>query len=93
MRGFLIVLVMLLLPAVLYFTYVSYARSRADATGEPLSLVRMPWSWLAIAGGLLVIVSFLAYSLLGIGSGSGAYHPARIINGTVEEGYFDERAN
>lgn len=93
MRGFLTVLILLLLPTVLYFSYVSYVRSRAAASGQPMQPVKTPLWWLAIAGGLLVIVAFLAYSLLGFGSGSGTYHPARIIDGKIEEGYFDERAN
>lgn len=90
MRIFLIVLVLLLIPAVLYFGYVGIAKPSVDETGLPRQPVIVPWAWLAIAGGLLVVVAFLAYSLFGWGSGLGDYHPARIIDGNVEEGYFDE---
>ncbi len=90
MRVFLIALVLLLIPALLYFSYVGVTRSQSDAAGQPRQPVQVPWSWLAIAGGMLVVVAFLAYSLLGLGSGQGDYHPARIIDGKVEEGYFDK---
>ena len=93
MRVFLIVLVLLLIPALLYFSYVGMARSQSDAVGQPRQPVQVPWSWLAIAGGMLVVVVFLAYSLLGLGSGKGNYHPARVIDGKLEGGYFDEPGN
>ena len=93
MRGFLTVLILLMTPAVLYFAYVAYANAQGDGGGLPRPPARVPWSWLAIAGGLLVVVGFMAYSLLGLGSDKGAYHPAQIRDGRIEEGYFDKPAN
>jgi drug/metabolite transporter (DMT)-like permease len=93
MRGFLFVIVLLLIPAVLYFSYASYVRTKLDEFGRPRQPIKLPWSWLAIAGGILVVIAFLGYSLLELGSGDGTYHPARIKDGQVEEGYFEKQSN
>ncbi|MGH6932786.1 MAG: hypothetical protein ACREEE_10195 [Dongiaceae bacterium] len=93
MRGFLTVLILLLIPTLLYFSYVAYVRSQSDQAGLARLPGKVPWTWLAIAGGVLVVVAFLAYSLLGLGSGRGDYHPARIIDGRIEGGYFDDQGN
>ncbi|HEY2892416.1 MAG TPA: hypothetical protein VGJ31_17395 [Dongiaceae bacterium] len=73
----------LILPTLIYFGYVLYARARgAQETPD------MPWVWLGAAGGLLLGVTFLALALLGGASPSEVYQPAKVVNGTVQPGEF-----
>jgi hypothetical protein len=54
--------------------------------------MEMPWSWLIIAGGILVIVTLLALYLFE-DAGRGKYHPAEIIDGKIKPGYFGDNPN
>ena len=54
--------------------------------------MEMPWSWLVIAGGILVIVTLLALYLFE-DAGRGQYHPAQIIDGEIKPGYFGDNPN
>jgi hypothetical protein len=73
----------LILPTLIYFAYVLYAR----ATGAK-ETPDMPWVWLGVAGGLLLGVTFLALALLGGASPSEVYQPPKVVNGTVQPGEF-----
>jgi hypothetical protein len=48
----------------------------------------MPWSWLIIAGGFLVAVTFVALYVFE-DAGRGKYHPAQTIDGRIKPGYFE----
>jgi hypothetical protein len=87
MRALLAVVVPLVLPTALYFVYMTLVRRRAAAAAPPME---MPWSWLIIAGGVLVIVTFIALYLFA-DVGRGKYHPAQVIDGKVQPGYFEDR--
>jgi hypothetical protein len=78
----------LILPTLIYFGYVLYARARG-ATEIP----EMPWVWLAAAGGVLLGVTFAALALLGGASPSEVYQPPKIVNGTVQPGGFSAPGN
>lgn len=92
MRGLLAIVIPLALPTALYFIYAQIARRRASATGAELPPMQMPWSWLLLAGGLLVVVTTLVVYLFQDG-GRGIYHPAQIIDGEIKPGYVDDHAN
>ena len=89
MRAFLAIVLPLALPTALYVLYMAVAKRRPGAAGlaQPMD---MPWSWLIIAGGILVIVTFVALYAFE-DAGRGTYHPARIIDGKIEPGYFEEQ--
>jgi hypothetical protein len=89
MRALLAVVVPLVLPTALYFVYMTLVRRRGATTAPPLE---MPWSWLIVAGGALVLVTFIALYLFA-DFGRGKYHPAQIIDGKVQPGYFDDDAD
>jgi hypothetical protein len=87
MRIALSVVLPLILPTLVYFAYAWIQRRR----GIPMAMqaAEVPWSWLVAAGVVLVAASLLAFFLLEQGTGTGTYHPARIIDGRIEPGYFD----
>jgi hypothetical protein len=92
MRAFLAIVLPLALPTALYVLYMTLARRRPGAAGAPAQPMEMPWSWLIIAGGILAIVTLLALYLFE-DVGRGQYHPARIIDGEIKPGYFDDKSN
>ncbi len=92
MRAFLAIVLPLALPTALYVLYMTLARRRAGASGAPAQPMEMPWSWLIIAGGILAIVTLLALYVFE-DAGRGRYHPARIIDGEIKPGYFDDKSN
>jgi len=89
MRQVLSVLIPLLLPTLLYFVYAGSAARRAKAVGGDLSERPVPWTWLAVAGGLLVVVTFVAVALFGGADPDSVYHPPRAVDGRIEPGYFE----
>jgi hypothetical protein len=91
-RAFLAIVLPLALPTALYVLYMTVARRRPGATGVAAQPMEMPWSWLIIAGGILAIVTFLALYAFE-DAGHGRYHPARIIDGEIKPGYFDDKSN
>ena len=92
MRAFLELVVPMALPTAVYVLYMTLFRRRPGAAGALARPADMPWSWLIIAGGLLVIVTFIALYVFE-DSGRGQYHPARIIDGEIKPGYFDDKPN
>jgi len=88
MRQVLSVLVPLLLPTLLYFLYAGVAARRAEAAGGDWAR-EVPWTWLAVAGGALVVVTFVAFALFGGADPGSVYHPPRAVDGKVEPGYFE----
>lgn len=90
MRALLAIVVPLALPTALYIIYMAMARRRAEATGGAAPPMEMPWSWLIIAGGILVVVTFVALYLFE-DVGRGQYHPAQVIDGEIKPGYFERQ--
>jgi len=92
MRALFSIVVPLVLPTALYFVYMTLARRRGVASGANSQPIDVPWSWLIIAGGVLVVITFVALYLFEE-RGRGTYHPAQTINGQVRPGYFDDKPN
>jgi hypothetical protein len=82
-RQFLEILLPLILPTLIYVSYVVLARARG-ATGQP----EVPWFWLAAAGGLLLVVTFVAIALLGGAPPTDRYLAPRMENGKIVPGQF-----
>ena len=92
MRAFLAIVLPLALPTALYVLYMTLVRRRPGAAGAVEQPMEMPWSWLIIAGGILVIVTLSALYLFE-DAGRGKYHPAEIIDGKIKPGYFGDNPN
>jgi hypothetical protein len=92
MRAFLAIVLPLALPTALYVLYMALARRRPGAAGAAAQPIEMPWSWLAIAGGILAIVTLSALYLFE-DYGRGRYHPAQLIDGEIKPGYFGDKPN
>ncbi|MEA2782445.1 MAG: hypothetical protein QOK29_3989 [Rhodospirillaceae bacterium] len=84
MRQFLEIIVPLILPTAIYFTYIILARPRGG--GEP---PEMPWIWLGLAGALLLIVTFVAIALFGGAAPTAKYLPPKLIDGKIQPGHFE----
>ena len=84
MRQLAEIFIPLVLPALIYFGYVLYARAR----GLP-ETPETPWIWLAAAGALLLGATFASLALFGGASPSEVYLPPKLINCTVQPGQFD----
>jgi hypothetical protein len=82
-KQFLEIALPLILPTLIYVSYVALARARG-ATGQP----EVPWFWLAGAGGLLVIVTFVAVALLGGAPPTDRYQAPHLENGKIVPGQF-----
>ena len=80
----------LLLPTALYFLYAWFVARRAraqDPSGNtPPPEIDVPWSWLGLAGMVLVLVS-LAINFIDTGAKPGGrYEPAHMENGKLVPG-------
>ena len=82
MRIALTVLLPLLLPSIVYFSYVALSR---EGLREGQSA---PWIWLIVSGLVLAIVAFLFLSTLEGAEPGSVYHPPRAVDGRIEPGYF-----
>jgi len=89
MRQVLSVLIPLLLPTLLYFLYAGVAARRAKAAGGNSGERAVPWTWLAVAGAALVVVTFVAFALFGGADPGSIYPPPRAVDGRIEPGYFE----
>ena len=88
MRQLVEIVVPLVLPALLYFGYVLYARAR----GLP-ETPETPWLWLAAAGVLLLGATFAGLALFGGAPPGEVYQPPKLINGVVQPGQYNPNAN
>ncbi len=82
MRLALTVLLPLLLPSAIYFTYVALARE------GPRDGQAAPWFWLAASGLLLSVAAFIVLSNLEGAEPGSVYHPPREVDGRIEPGFF-----
>ena len=92
MRAFLAVVLPLALPTALYVFYMALIRRRPDTASAQAQPLTIPWSWLIVAGGVMVAVTFLALYVFE-DAGRGKYHPAQTIDGKIKPGYFDDTSN
>lgn len=82
MRVALSVLLPLLLPSIVYFTFVSLAR------GERQSAQAVPWFWLLATGLVLAVIALILLAALEGAAPGSVYHPPREVDGRIEPGYF-----
>ena len=88
MRQFAEIVIPLVLPALIYFGYVLYARAR----GLP-EAPETPWIWLAVAGAALLGVTFAGLALFGGATPGEVYQPPKLINGVVQPGEYSAPGN
>jgi hypothetical protein len=81
----------LVLPTALYFVYMTLVRRRGS-TSAGSQTIDVPWSWLIVAGGALMLITVVALYLFEDRE-RGTYHPARTVNGQVQPGYFGDKPN
>ncbi len=82
MRVALTILLPLLLPSIVYFTYAFLAgddRRNAQA---------VPWFWLLATGLVLAVIALIVLATLGGAEPGSVYHPPREVDGRVLPGYF-----
>ena len=82
MRVALTVLLPLLLPSIVYFSYVALARQ------DPRSAQAVPWFWLLVSGLVLALTAFVLLSVFEGAAPGSVYHPPRAVDGRIEPGYF-----
>ena len=70
----------LILPAVLYFLWLRMAGGEQDR--------KVPWSWLVIAGVILVAIVLVGLALLD-GTRDGVYVPPHMENGKIVPGHVE----
>jgi hypothetical protein len=76
------VLLPLLLPSIIYFTYVALARE------APRDAQAVPWFWLLVTGLALALTAFVLLSVFEGAEPGSVYHPPRAVDGRIEPGYF-----
>jgi len=87
-RVFLTIILPLLLPTLLYATWVMWTRRATGRSAVP-PLDSLPWLWLATAGIVLTAGMLTLISLRVGSSGEGVYVPPRVINGTIVPGHLE----
>jgi heme A synthase len=83
MRIFLQIAIPLLLPALLYWLYLSIQEKR----GQPVREV--PISWLAAAGVVLVAIGLVVGWFADSEKPGGKYVPPSVVDGKVVPGHFE----
>ena len=63
------------------------AQETAQGDGPPL-----PWTWLSVAGVILLVVTMAVMATLDGGAPDAIYHPPKLIDGKVQPGYFEPTA-
>jgi len=87
MRAILQIVIPLLLPTAAYFLYVNFARRRAGVGTNAVPDV--PWTWLAVAGIVLVVISLAVFTMLDTAPPGSRYEPAQLIDGKIQPGHFE----
>jgi hypothetical protein len=86
-RVALTVLLPLLLPSIIYFSYVALARE------GPRDAQAVPWFWLLVSGLALALIAFVFLSVFEGAEPGSVYHPPRAVDGRIEPGYFGPEEN
>ena len=60
------------------------AQGTSQSDGQPL-----PWTWLSVAGVILLVVTMALMATLDGGAPDAVYHPPKLIDGKVQPGYFE----
>ena len=64
MRKFLTILLPLIVPFLLYWVYLAFARRKAGAAGAPApGWHEAPWVWIAGAGVALLLISLFVFGI------------------------------
>jgi hypothetical protein len=85
MRQFLIFVVPLILPTLLYYFYLVARQGHRETMAADL-----PWSWLAGAGALLLAVTLGATSVMDRHAPGAKYIPPTVVDGVVVPGHFED---
>ncbi len=90
LRAFLLIVLPVILPFVVYAIYVVLARRKASlaAQGRLPGWQDAPWGKMVIAAGLLLAATLLTVRFLDPVT-TGDYHPPRLIDGRIEPGYSE----
>ncbi len=80
------VIVPIALPTALYFIYAWFVARRARAAGVEVDKVDVPWSWLGIAGAVLLLLSLMIEFFYGGYRPGGEYTPAHMEGGKLVPG-------
>ena len=86
-RIFLTIILPLLLPTALYLVWAA-STGRAERAGAAGPWRALPWTWLLIAGAVLVIVVLVVVVQFG-GVREGSYVPPHLENGEVVPGHVE----
>jgi hypothetical protein len=80
----------LVAPFVIYELWRMLARAKygGTGTGDADPVDRLPWTWLAGAGVVLVAITVVSLALFSDWEDGSVYEPARLIDGTVQPGRF-----
>lgn len=85
MRQFLIIVVPLILPSLLYYFYLVARQGHRETSAADL-----PWSWLAVSGGLLLAVTLAAFSVMDRHGPGAKYIRPTVVDGVVVPGHFED---
>ena len=88
MRQFLIIVVPLILPTMLYYFYMVARMGHRETMAQDL-----PWSWLAAAGGLLLVVTLGASAVMDRHAPGSKYISPTVVDGVVVPGHFEDAPN
>ncbi len=86
-RIFLTIVLPLLLPTALYLIWVASV-GRAELAGVTAPWRSLPWTWLLVAGAVLVVIVLVVVVQFG-GTREGSYVPPHLENGTVVPGHVE----
>lgn len=84
----------LVLPAVVYFTWIFIAQQRARARGDESAAPMFgdaPWTMLAVAGVILVALTLGALALFSGDDTETRYVPPRVEDGRIVPGHTEPR--
>ena len=85
MRQFLIFVVPLVLPTLLYYFYMVARQGHRETMSQDL-----PWSWLGAAGGLLLVVTLAASAVMDRHAPGAKYIRPTVVDGVVVPGHFED---
>lgn len=85
MRGFLHIVLPLLLPALLYLLWAVLMSNRR----MPEWWAEVPWVWVGVSGAVLMAISLTWWALVGGDPPGGVYHPPEYRDGEIVPSYIE----